>query len=402
MTRLEAEVETLGPEKWRGLLRYVARLHSRSIRTDRLNLFPHPWEEIGSGYHFGPAFGHWDICHACFDTVPSEPHHAARQMDNLFALQQPDGRMPVVMMLRNGEPHLHKPTLTHPPVWPTVIDALAERGVDRRPVALDVALRQLAWFDAHRNAGDGYAYADLAQPDSFESGIDDGIRFLDVDTSDAHAEPLVDASCHVWLLIDAIARWSGDDVFRGRADQLAAVVRETMWCDRLGFFFDPLHLRRGDPPASFEGIWPLALGIASNEQANRVIDDWLLRPDRLFGSHPLRTVAASDAAYEPRMWRGPAWNSMTLWAAIGCTRYGRHDAAVRLATAALDGSAAQFDRTGTIFEYYDPDGGPPEDLARKPYHPDQNTPSTDYLGHNPLIALARLAVSAKPHVTGTV
>jgi hypothetical protein len=89
------------------------------------------------------------------------------------------------------------------------------------------------------------------------------------------------------------------------------------------------------------------------------------------------------------MWRGPAWNSMTYWAARGCLRYGRRDAASRLLERALDASAAQFERTGTIWEFYDALGGQPELVQRKPHTP-FNAPCRDYLGHNPLIAMARM------------
>lgn len=68
----------------------------------------------------------------------------------------------------------------------------------------------------------------------------------------------------------------------------------------------------------------------------------------------------------------------------------RHaDAARALLEAALDDTAAQYDRTGTIWEYFHPMGGRPEDLQRKPYTK-RNQPWTDYLGHNPLFAMARL------------
>ncbi len=56
---------------------------------------------------------------------------------------------------------------------------------------------------------------------------------------------------------------------------------------------------------------------------------------------------------------------------------------------ALDDSAIQFTRTGTIWEFYHPDGGRPEDVQRKP-HTAFNRPCQDYLGHNPLIAMATL------------
>ena len=56
---------------------------------------------------------------------------------------------------------------------------------------------------------------------------------------------------------------------------------------------------------------------------------------------------------------------------------------------ALDASAVQFERTGTIWEFYHPQGRGPEELERKPETP-YNKPCRDYLGHNPLIAMARM------------
>jgi hypothetical protein len=125
------------------------------------------------------------------------------------------------------------------------------------------------------------------------------------------------------------------------------------------------------------------------EQAQRAIDENVLDPQRFFAPHPITTVGLEDPRFELRMWRGPAWNSMTYWAARGCLRYGRGDAARCLVEAALDGSAAQFERTGTIWEFYHPHGGDPLTLLRKP-QTQHNVPCRDYLGHNPLLALARM------------
>ena len=57
--------------------------------------------------------------------------------------------------------------------------------------------------------------------------------------------------------------------------------------------------------------------------------------------------------------------------------------------AALNASARQFERTGTIWEFYHPRGGKPEDLHRE-VKPPHGIPNRDYLGHNPLLAMARL------------
>jgi D-alanyl-D-alanine dipeptidase len=78
---------------------------------------------------------------------------------------------------------------------------------------------------------------------------------------------------------------------------------------------------------------------------------------------------------------------MTMWAARGCLRYQRPDAAQKLLERALEASAQQFARTGTIWEFYHPQGGSEMELQRKPNY---NMPCRDYLGHNPLIAMALL------------
>ena len=70
-----------------------------------------------------------------------------------------------------------------------------------------------------------------------------------------------------------------------------------------------------------------------------------------------------------------------------CLRYGRPDGARELLEKALDCTAAQFARTGTVWEFHHPEGGNPEDLVRKPGRAIKG-PCSDYLGHNPLHAMA--------------
>jgi putative isomerase len=79
---------------------------------------------------------------------------------------------------------------------------------------------------------------------------------------------------------------------------------------------------------------------------------------------------------------------MTYWAARGCVRNERKDAARKLLEAALDATAVQFERTGTIWEFYHPQLGDPKSLVRK--STGRPIPSQDYLGHNPLFAMVDL------------
>jgi len=177
------------------------------------------------------------------------------------------------------------------------------------------------------------------------------------------------------------------------ATQAAALksYRQTeLYSDEAGFFFDSWSARE---PARqhycFEGFWPLICGAATPAQANRLIDESLLNPERFLTRHPVPMVSVSDPLHELRMMRGPAWNSLTFWLARGCRRYGRADAAARILELALDATAEQFQRTGTVWEFYHPQRGEQTELQRKPETP-FNAPCCEYLGHNPLFAMARL------------
>jgi len=374
------------------MLQYIADLHERSIKPPQYP-FPYPWEEIGPGYWGAPAFGHWDIVHQILDTLPAEPDHARQQILNNLAGQQPDGLVPGVIWMRTGRGTWSGDT-GHPPVWPVAAQDFCDThgSSDLIAACFEPLTRQIVWFERFRKADDGgFFYTDILNH-SWESGVDEGVRFDDIATG---PYACVDATAHVYWLYDYASRWArtlGRDSreFDAKADALRTFMRDRLFDPETGFFHDVWAVGNPDKRRlAYEGMWPMVVGAATEEQAARVIDENLLDPDRFLTDHPIATVAVSDPKFELRMWRGPAWNSMTYWAARGCLAYGGADAARRLIEKALDNTAAQFQRTGQIFEFYHPFGGDPVSVQRKPDTP-HNEPSRDYLGHNPVLAMARL------------
>ena len=392
LKNLQLDVKRLGKPEWRPMLAYVAELHARSIIAS-LPPFPHPVEEIGPGYCYAPVFGHWDITHALYDSLPVEPEHVRRQLENFLAQQWPDGMFPGLTVLRGARTHASH-SVTHPPVWEFLAEEFfAANGDALLPRCFQALERQIGWFEANRRAPDGgYYYLDIVANRTFESGVDDGIRFID---PPAQPAAMVDATAHVYALRDHAARWAGRlgrdaTPHRREADRLKAFIQTEMFDEETGFFVDIWRRGRTDLRVhAHEGMWPLTVGAAAPEQAERAIEENLLNPARFFTRHPIATVGVDDPRFELRMWRGPAWNSMTWWAARGCTRYDRPDAARKLLEAALDSSAAVYMTTGVIWEFYHPNGENPELCARKPYTA-YNAPCRNYLGHNPLIGMARL------------
>jgi putative isomerase len=205
----------------------------------------------------------------------------------------------------------------------------------------------------------------------------------------------VDATSHVYWCRQFAAQWAkrlgmDSEPHEEEATRLREYIRRQFFCDETGWFHDSWLLRGTSPPLlAFEGMWPLVVGAATEEQADSALEGSLLNSDRFNSLHPISTIALCDPTFTNRMWRGPTWNSMTMWAVEACLRYGRRDGAKNLLEKSLDQTARQFHLTGTVWEFYDPMGGPPNQLERKPNTP-FNQPCREYLGHNPLNAMARI------------
>ncbi len=389
---LVQEAKNPGKDAWQPMLLYLAALHGRSVHPP-MGHFRYPFEDIGPGYHGGKVFGHIDLTHERLDTVRAVPEHARNQIRNELAGQQPDGLIPGVISFNAAGKPVWKDFKGFPPVWVVSVDAYVDATGDAGFLreCLEALRKQIGWFESKRAVpGGGFYYLDVTTG-PWESGMDEGIRY---DQRPPAAAASIDASSHLYMLYDHAARWSDrlgqpDAAWNDKANALERFIRDELWDPESGFFYDRWTVREPSRRhLAFEGMWPVVVGAATQEQAQRVIDEHLLNPKEFFAPHPIATVALSDPKFELRMWRGPAWNCMTYWAARGCLRYGRPDAARRLLEAALDATAIQFGRTGTIWEFYHPQVGDQESLFRKPQG--RRTPCRDYLGHNPLFAMVDL------------
>jgi putative isomerase len=387
-----------GKSEWRPMLKYVAELHRRSTHP-AIYPFNYEWEEIGPGYIYGPAFGHWDIVHQCFDVMSSFPEHSLHQLLNDIKNQEPSGLIPGSIWmpgLPSGRDSVSwsKDVAGHPPVWVVAVQDYMDLTADKSHLKdfYSALVRQITWFENSRKAeGEGFYYNDILLKE-WESGVDEGIRF---DNTDMGKWACIDATSHVYSLYHYAVLWAKDlgidkDFFERRESELLKFIQNELYASDDASFYDIWAIRdRSLRSLAYENLWPVLVGAATKDQANKIIDKYILNPEIFFTNHPISSVGKKDPKFELRCWRGPAWNSMTYWVARGCLRYGRKDAAKMLLEKALDDSAKQFEATGTIWEFYHPFGGNPSDLKRKP-QTKFNIPCKEYLGHNPLIAMAEM------------
>jgi len=386
-------------KKWQPVLDYTLELHKKCTYPAAYP-FEYEWEEIGIGYSYGPAFGHWDIVHQVLDALVYDSDHALKQLYNNIKNQEPTGMIPGSIWLpgdRNPdrkEAKWSKEDEGHPPVWVVAVDDyVAQTG--NKSVLKDfyaALIRQISWFENNRRAnGEGFFYNDIVKR-RWESGVDMGVRF---DEANLGPQACIDATSHVYSLYKHANKWGKElgvksDFYNKRENELKTFINDSLFDAKTGSYFDSWSVKdKSKQHFVLENFWPMMVGAISKERADFIIDEYLMNPKHFLSEHPITTVSMSDPKFELRMWRGPAWNSMTYWAARACIKYGRYDAAKILLKRALDSTANQFNKTGKIWEFYHPNSGNQKDVKRKS-HNKPNMPCPDYLGHNPLWAMYKL------------
>jgi hypothetical protein len=96
-------------------------------------------------------------------------------------------------------------------------------------------------------------------------------------------------------------------------ERVAAAVRRKFWSEEGGFFhsFDAREGRLLSTP-TVSGFGPLLAGIATDEQAARLIER-LLNPAQFAARVPVPSTAIDSPAFDPlRYWSGPSW-PVTNW-----------------------------------------------------------------------------------------
>jgi hypothetical protein len=234
----------------------------------------------------GRVFGHWDITHERLDAVRASPTHVRNQIRNELAGQQADGLIPGLISFGvTGHPGLvatnntGQPTWKSfkgfPPLWVMAVDAYVAQTADRAMLGESLAAlrKQIGWFESKRRVpGGGFYYLDITT-DTWESGVDEGVRFLE---RPASLEACVDATAHVYLLYEHAARWSRElqqpaAPWEAKANALREFIRQELWDSATGFFYDHWTVRRPERRRlTFEGMWPVVVGAATPDQARRV------------------------------------------------------------------------------------------------------------------------------------
>ena len=176
------------------------------------------------------------------------------------------------------------------------------------------------------------------------------------------------------------------------ADSLRDAVREWCWDEKDGMYYsvdlnlvpftgEPQYifgtmmtLHKGAPRhypcliqrlGCWSGFMTLWAGIATPEQARRMMKENLMDERTFCGTYGVRTLSKMEKMYNlratnnPSNWQGPLWGISNYMVWRGLADYGLNKEARQLAekTVALFGEDLK--KNGALHEYYDPDTGKP-------------------------------------------
>lgn len=185
-----------------------------------------------------------------------------------------------------------------------------------------------------------------------ESGWDMTMRF----SGECMSYCPVDLNSLLYIYEKDLARAYGifkdkkkQEMYKQAALKRSVIVNELMWNENAGYYFDYNFVKkRRSPLITVAGVYPLNVGIATKQQAKRVVKivERLLQRD--FG------VVQSVKFVENKQWDWPnGWAPIQLRVVEGLMRYGYNRLAKRLISKWLFVNIKVFKETGELWEKYD-------------------------------------------------
>jgi putative isomerase len=134
---------------------------------------------------------------------------------------------------------------------------------------------------------------------------------------------------------------------------------KTLWCEEIGLFLnkrlDTGELQTRLSPTHF---YPLLAKVATQAQAERMMNEHFFNPAEFWGEWILPSIARNDPAYpEQDYWKGPIWAPMNFLVYLGICSYDLPDARQALVEKSEALLLKEWREHGHVHENYDANSG---------------------------------------------
>lgn len=313
----------------------------------------------------GWVVGEWDCFFGSLLTDLEDPRQTSAGVRAILLAQSPNGVVPNVDAA-NGT----SPDRSQPPVGAYIVLKNYERNADIEQLrwAYPRLKKWHEWWLANR--GDGQPWRDgnhngllewgsdrgatfsvggrgfLVQA-KWESGMDDSPMYDDVaynpktytmELDDVGLNSLYALDAECLAKIAAILGYEDDNRrFVADYDRVKSLVRKLLWNEQDGIFENRYwdgHFSKRLSPTNF---YPLLAGIATPEQAKRMVREHLLNSKEFWGKYVIPTISRNDPAFQDQYyWRGDIWGPTNYLVYQAINRYGEDEVALEFAEKSYD------------------------------------------------------------------
>jgi putative isomerase len=178
-----------------------------------------------------------------------------------------------------------------------------------------------------------------------------------------------------------------DTFYEKQAEELKTAIRNLCWDEWTGFYYSvdlnllpvvqpngkwQLHsgsprnydclIQRFDTWCGFMAMWA---DIATPEEAKRMVEEHFKNEKTLNAAYGIRSMSKLEKMYDlratgnPSNWRGPVWGISNYLVFKALVKYGYQKEARELAEKTILLFGKDYERFGTLHEYYLPDNGEP-------------------------------------------
>jgi len=313
----------------------------------------------------GWVVGEWDCFFGSLLTSVEDPRQTSAGVRTILLAQSPNGVVPNVDAA-NGT----SPDRSQPPVGAYIVLKNYERNPDIEQLrwAYPRLKKWHEWWLGDR--GDGQPWRDgnrngllewgsdrgatfsvggrgfLVQA-KWESGMDDSPMYDDVaynpksytmELDDVGLNSLYALDAECLAKIAAILGYEDDNRrFVAEYDRVKSLVRKLLWNEQDGIFENRQWDGRFSKRLSPTNFYPLIAGIATTEQAKRMVREHLLNSEQFWGKYVVPTISRNDPAFQDQYyWRGDIWGPTNYLVYQSINRYGEDEVALEFAEKSYD------------------------------------------------------------------
>ncbi|MFI5337903.1 MAG: trehalase family glycosidase, partial [Opitutales bacterium] len=294
--------------------------------------------------------------HHVFPAIQSLDNFYCRQYANGYICREIVGASGADFVFEGREHTVNPPLFS----WAEVESYRVTGDKSRFAAVLPVLEHYTEWVEQHRRKP-GTAHG-LYWNTGLGSGMDNVPR---------RGSGWVDMSVQMVLCYRDLAFMAGElgrteqqRAWAARAADIAARIRQFMWNEPDGIYYDIEDDGRQVKVKTIAGFWPLLAEIPTAAEADRLLLT-LKNPRYFWRTIPFASLSADESDYKPdgRYWLGGVWAPTNVMVVKGLDNYAREGEAApvfrdfaRLAAGTyLDGLYRVYRQTGTLWENYSPD-----------------------------------------------